>query len=211
MFAEFAAHDSRLRFRSLNDAAHRRLSRTRQLLPQDRDAPASAQFTPGFLAAQLLVHRAATSPVTEFGGNCIGGKNLRCVIAETKSLRDRQREAADRQTRNRRADVTRSGTSLRARARRDWQDRRAGPLAAHVLATLHGIAAFASGDELSEHAGCRLVHHGRMNDDEPTPSLSRTRCRCGTIQANAGSGRNGARSFATSSPVAPNNQQRWYK
>ena len=65
-----------------------------------------AQFTPGFLAAQLLVHRAATSPVTEFGGNCIGGNNLRSVIAQTKSLRDRPRDAANRQTRNRRADVT---------------------------------------------------------------------------------------------------------
>src|SRR5436305_12570948 len=67
-----------------------------------------AQFTPGFLAAQLLVHRAATSPGTEFGGNCIGGNNLRCVIAQTKSLRDRPLGVADRQTRNRRVDVTRS-------------------------------------------------------------------------------------------------------
>src|ERR1700754_908088 len=70
-----------------------------------------AQFTPGFLTAQLLVHRAATRPVTEFGGNCIGGNNLRCVIAQTKSLRDRPREAADRKTRNCRADVTRSRSS----------------------------------------------------------------------------------------------------
>ena len=67
-----------------------------------------AQFTPGFLAAQLLVHRAATSPVTEFGSNGIGGNNLRCVIAQTKSLRDRPRDATDRQTRNRRANVARS-------------------------------------------------------------------------------------------------------
>src|SRR3954468_14240306 len=70
-----------------------------------------AQFTPGFFAAQLLVHRAATSPVTEFGGNCIGGNNLRCVIAQTKSPRDRPRDAADRKTRNRRADVARSRSS----------------------------------------------------------------------------------------------------
>src|SRR4030088_2643698 len=67
-----------------------------------------AQFTPGFLAAQLLVHRAATSPVTEFGGNGLGGNNLRYLIAQTKSLRDRPRDPADRQTRDRRADVARS-------------------------------------------------------------------------------------------------------
>src|SRR3954469_20020490 len=70
-----------------------------------------AQFTPGFLAAQLLVHRAAASPVTEFGGNCIGGNNLRCVIAQTKSLRHRPREEAGGANRNRRADVTRSRSS----------------------------------------------------------------------------------------------------
>src|SRR5204862_6009629 len=97
-----------------------------------------AQFTPGFLAAQLLVHRAATSPVTEFGGNCIGGNNLRCVIAQTKSLRDRPRDAANRKTRNRRADVTRSRSSPFEREHVEIgkilaMDQRP----AHVLATDH--------------------------------------------------------------------------
>ena len=127
-----------------------------------------AQFTPGFLAAQLLVHRAATSPVTEFGSNGIGGNNLRCVIAQPKSLRDRPRDAADRKTRNRRTNVARSRSSPFEREHVEIgnilaMDQRP----AHVLATDHAdrppLASL--GDELSEHAGCRLVHHGRMNDD----------------------------------------------
>src|SRR5436190_22026366 len=119
-----------------------------------------AQFTPGFLAAQLLVHRAATSPVTEFGGNCIGGNNLRCVIAQTKSLRHRPRDAADRQTRYRRADVTRSRSSPFEREHVEIgkilaMDQRP----AHVLATDHadGPPLASLGDELSEHAGSMMA------------------------------------------------------
>src|SRR3954466_5206236 len=97
-----------------------------------------AQFTPGFLAAQLLVHRAATSPVTEFGSNDIGGNNLRCVIAQPKSLRDRPRDAADRKTRNRRTNVALSRSTPFEREHVEIgnilaMDQRP----AHVLATDH--------------------------------------------------------------------------
>jgi hypothetical protein len=114
-----------------------------------------AQFTPGFLAAQLLVHRAATGPVTEFGGNGIGGNNLRFVIAQTKSLRDRPRDAADRQTRNRRADVARSRGPPFERENVEIgkivaMDQRP----AHVLATDHAYRPPLAGlgDEVSERA-----------------------------------------------------------
>jgi hypothetical protein len=127
-----------------------------------------AQFTPGFLPAQLLIHRAPASPATQFGSNGVGGNNLRCVIAEPKSLRNRPRDAADRKTRNRRPNVARSRRSTFEREHVEIgnifaMDQRP----AHVLSTDHpDRPSFASlGHELSEHAGCRLVHHGRMNDD----------------------------------------------
>ena len=70
------------------------------------------------------------------------------------------------------------------------------PLDAFVADDPHGALGGVPG-ETPKHAAFAAINHRRMDDETGDGGLSRTSCRCGTIQSKAGSGENGRSSVAT--------------